>query len=200
MPIINPGFNPKTPAAKLPPGQSQVMNWPVLTYGPTPRTATADWSLVIDGEVEQPLTLSWADFNALPAKHMVTDIHCVTHWSRLGMPWDGVALEELIERAGGLKPTAKFLLAACDGGYTTNLPLADVMGGQAMVATKADGTPLPAEHGGPARLFVPHLYFWKSAKWVRRLTFSATDQPGFWEVNGYHNHGDPWKEERYSDG
>lgn len=113
------------------------------------------------------------------------------------MPWEGVSLDELIKQAGGLSDKAKFLIISSYGGYTTNLPVADVLNGQALVATMADGQPLPAEHGGPARLFVPHLYFWKSAKWVRRLSFTPQDHPGFWEVNGYHNYGDPWREQRY---
>ncbi len=126
-----------------------------------------------------------------------TDIHCVTRWSKLDTVWRGVSLDELFARAG-LKPEATHILASCYGGYTTNLPLADVTDGKAMVAHDFDGKPLEAVHGGPARLFVPHLYFWKSAKWVNRITLLDHDQPGFWEVNGYHNHGDPWTEERYS--
>lgn len=198
MSIINPGFRGRPHKGKrLPPGQSEVMQWPVLTYGPTPHIDTKTWTLKIDGEVNTPITLNWQEFNALPQTEKVTDIHCVTRWSRLNMPWIGVSVDELIARAGGLTDRAHFLIAVCDGEYTTNLPVGDVTGERAMVATKAHGEPLPAIHGGPARLFVPHLYFWKSAKWVRKLTFVARDQPGFWEVNGYHNYGDPWKEQRY---
>jgi len=197
MTIINPGFKPKNEETHLPPGQSEVKDWPVLTYGATPHLDTAGWTLTIDGEVNKPITLSWEQFNALPKTKMVTDIHCVTHWSRLGMPWEGVSLDDLLAAAGGVTAKARFVLPSCEGGYTTNVPLADVTGGQAMVATMADGAPLADEHGGPARMFVPHLYFWKSAKWVRRLTLSEKDVPGFWEVNGYNNVGDPWKEQRY---
>lgn len=198
MRIINSTFKGKPHAdKKLPPGQSEVIEWPVLTYGPTPHVKTTEWSLKIDGEVTSPITLDWETFLKLPHTKKITDIHCVTRWSRLGMPWEGIALDDLIEAAGGLTDNAKFVIATCDGGYTTNLPIADVLNGQALVAFKAHDQPLPAEHGGPARLFVSHLYFWKSAKWVRQLTFTAEDHPGFWERNGYHNYGDPWREQRY---
>ena len=198
MAIINRGFRGRQSQGKpLPPGQSVVEEWPVLTYGPTPRIDTKDWSLTIDGAVNKPITFNWDQFNALPKSQQLTDIHCVTRWSRLNMPWEGVSVDELIAQAGGLTDKARFVIAASYGGYTTNLPVADIVNGQALVATMVDGQPLPAEHGGPARLFVPHLYFWKSAKWVRQLTFVPEDHPGFWEVNGYHNRGDPWKEQRY---
>ena len=153
--------------------------------------------LTIDGEVKHPVTLGWEAFNKLPKTTLTVDIHCVTRWSRLGMEWRGVSIDELIAQAGGLTDKAMFLIVESEGAYTTNLPVMDVMGEQAMVATHAHGEPLTAEHGGPARLFVPHLYFWKSAKWVHKLTFTAEDRPGFWEVNGYHNYGDPWREQRY---
>src|SRR6185369_14550170 len=195
---VNEGFQGKPPGSKrLPPGQSPVTRWPVLTYGPTQHVGTDRWSLAIDGEVKTPVTLDWQAFNKLPKTTMLTDIHCVTRWSRLGMEWEGVTVDELIAQAGGLTDKAMFVVAESEGDYTTNLPVMDVLGEQAMVATHAHGEPLTAEHGGPARLFVPHLYFWKSAKWVKRLTFTAEDQPGFWEVNGYHNYGDPWREQRY---
>ena len=198
MALINPGFrSPKRHEQNLPPGQSIVEGWPVLTYGPTPRVATANWELVIDGEVHAPVTLDWETFNRLPRTTMKTDIHCVTRWSKLGMEWEGVSLVELIRQAGGLKDDARYLIVASYGGYTTNLPVADIINGQALVATQAQGESLTPEHGGPARLFVPHLYFWKSAKYVNRLTFATRDHPGFWEVNGYHNYGDPWREQRY---
>lgn len=198
MAIINPGFRGRGDRDKrVPPGQSVVKDWPVLTYGPTPMIPTEQWALEITGAVNEPVILDWETFMALPKTQLKTDIHCVTRWSRLDMPWEGVSIDELIRVAGGLTDDAKFLLAESYGGYTTNLPIADVLDGQAMVATHADGEPLPAEHGGPARLFVPHLYFWKSAKWVRTLTFVDHDEPGFWEVNGYHNYGDPWREQRY---
>ena len=182
---------------RIPPGQYLERGFPVLSYGPTPQVDTADWSLTIDGLVEHEITLTWDDLLALPHVEKKTDIHCVTRWSKLDTVWQGVSLDELFARAG-VKPEATHILASCYGGYTTNLPLSDATDGKAMVAHIFDGKPLAAEHGGPARLFVPHLYFWKSAKWVNRITLLDHDQPGFWEVNGYHNHGDPWTEERYS--
>jgi DMSO/TMAO reductase YedYZ molybdopterin-dependent catalytic subunit len=198
MAIINPGFkSPTNRNGHLPPGQTEVHSWPVLTYGPTPHIDTGDWSLDVDGEVNFFTRLNWQQFNDLPKTNLTTDIHCVTRWSKLGMQWEGVSIDELIKLAGGLRSGAHFLIASSYGGYTTNLPVADVIKGQAMVATMAEGQQLIPEHGGPARLFVPHLYFWKSAKYLNRLTFTTKDDPGFWEVNGYHNYGDPWKEERY---
>jgi len=201
MSIVNKDFTGKggDNSRRLPPGQTQVTSWPVLSYEPTPHIDTEEWSLTIDGEVNSPITINWETFNNLSQTQLKTDIHCVTRWSRFDMPWEGVSIEDLISLAGGLKPNANFLLAKSFGGYTTNLPIWDVLGSRAMIATHADGEPLTDEHGGPARLFVPHLYFWKSAKWISQLTFSKTDKSGFWEVNGYHNYGDPWKEERYSD-
>jgi DMSO/TMAO reductase YedYZ molybdopterin-dependent catalytic subunit len=201
MAIVNEGFIGKGGAQhkRLPPGQSVTIQWPVLTYGPTPRVDTKTWTLTIDGAVNKPITVNWEEFNKLAMTQLTTDIHCVTRWSRFGMEWDGVSLDDLIGLAGGLTPDAKFLIATTVEGYTTNVPVRDIINNQALVATHAHGEPLTAEHGGPARLFVPHLYFWKSAKWIQRITFTPTDYPGFWEVNGYHNYGDPWKEERYSD-
>jgi len=181
----------------VPPGQSVVGSWPVLTYGPTPVIDTKDWRLEIDGGVKKPLELTWEQFNELPKTKIETDIHCVTRWSKLGMTWEGVTLDELIKVAGGLSGDTHFLIASCYGGYTTNLPIEDVLSGKALIATHAEGKPLSAEHGAPARLFVPHLYLWKSAKYIKGLTFAAHDYPGFWEVNGYHNYGDPWREQRY---
>jgi DMSO/TMAO reductase YedYZ molybdopterin-dependent catalytic subunit len=198
MAVINPGFmSPERRDGHLPPGQSLVSGWPVLTYGPTPHIDTKDWRLDIDGEVNQPISFTWEEFNQLPKTTMETDIHCVTRWSKLGMEWEGVSLDELIKRAGGLTESANHLFASSYGGYTTNVPAEDVTGGRALVATHADGEPLSPVHGAPARLFVPHLYFWKSAKYLNRLTFTERDHPGFWEVNGYHNYGDPWREQRY---
>jgi DMSO/TMAO reductase YedYZ molybdopterin-dependent catalytic subunit len=198
MAVINPGFmSPERNFPRIPPGQSVVVAWPVLTYGPTPHIDTADWSLEITGEVKKPITLSWAAFNKLPKTTMQTDIHCVTRWSKLGMKWQGVSIDELIKLVGGLTDMGHHLFASCYGGYTTNLPIEDVTDGKAMVATHADGEPLAPAHGAPARLFVPHLYFWKSAKYLNKLTFVDRDRMGFWEINGYHNHGDPWHEERY---
>jgi DMSO/TMAO reductase YedYZ molybdopterin-dependent catalytic subunit len=198
MAIINPGFHsPKIRRPQVPPGQSVVVTWPVLTYGPTPHIDTNEWQLEVKGEVKKPITLNWAEFNNLPKSRLHTDIHCVTRWSKLDMDWDGVSIDELIEQAGGLTKNANHLIAYCYGGYTTNLPIEDVTGGKALVATHADGEPLAPAHGAPARLFVPHLYFWKSAKYINKLIFTDRDHMGFWEVNGYHNYGDPWKEQRY---
>jgi DMSO/TMAO reductase YedYZ molybdopterin-dependent catalytic subunit len=198
MALFNPGFkSPGQRDKRVPPGQSVVNSWPVLTYGPTPHIDTKTWTLEIDGEVKKPLKLDWKEFNDLPKTTLNTDIHCVTRWSKLGMEWQGVSLDELIKLAGGLTKDAHHLIASSYGGYTTNLPVQDVTGGQALVATHAEGKPLEPEHGGPARLFVPHLYFWKSAKYINNLTFVAHDHPGFWEINGYHNYGDPWREQRY---
>ncbi len=144
--------------------------------------------------MEKPVAWSWEEFVALPSETFTVDIHCVTKWSKLDTTWTGVSLDTLLEQA---VPKAKLVLAFCDGGYTTNLPLADLMARRAWIAYKYDAEPLEPEHGGPARLLVPHLYFWKSAKWVRGIELRDYDQPGFWEGYGYHNHGDPWKEQRY---
>jgi DMSO/TMAO reductase YedYZ molybdopterin-dependent catalytic subunit len=198
MALINPGFkSPERHDRRVPPGQSVVDGWPVLTYGPTPLIDTKDWRLEIDGEVKNPIELNWQEFNELPKTTLKTDIHCVTRWSKLGMLWEGVSLDELVKLAGGLTDKTHYLVASSYGGYTTNLPVEDVLGGKAIVATHAEGKPLTPEHGAPARLFVPHLYFWKSAKYIKGLTFTNYDHPGFWEVNGYHNYGDPWREQRY---
>lgn len=202
MSVINKGFKKQSNQGgherQLPPGQTEVVQWPVLSYSPTPHIPTDSWSLTIDGEVKKPITLDWKQFNALPMSTQLTDIHCVTRWSRFGMKWEGVSLDELIMQAGGLTEDAKFVIATTFEGYTTNLPVQDVLNGQAMVALKAHDEPLTPDHGGPARLFVPHLYLWKSAKWIKQLTFTKEDHPGFWEVNGYNNYGDPWLEQRYS--
>jgi DMSO/TMAO reductase YedYZ molybdopterin-dependent catalytic subunit len=152
------------------------------------------WSLSIEGEFEPPLRWSWEEFRALPSEHITKDIHCVTKWSKLDTRWEGVSLDTLLE---GVKSSAQFVVADSDGGYTTNLPLEAVTGGKAWVVFGYDSEPLAPEHGGPARLFVPALYFWKSAKWVRGFRLLTEDQPGFWEGYGYHNYGDPWREQRY---
>jgi DMSO/TMAO reductase YedYZ molybdopterin-dependent catalytic subunit len=166
----------------------------VLSAGPTPRTPLEDWSLTIDGAVDEPCRWSWQEFRALPSETVTVDIHCVTKWSKLDTTWTGVPIDALLD---GLETSAQFATASCDGGYTTNLPLEDLLGGRAWVAYEYGGEPLEPEHGGPARLLVPHLYFWKSAKWLRRLIFTVEDEPGFWEAYGYHNYGDPWREQRY---
>ena len=182
---------------RTPPGQYLTNDFPVLSAGPTPRTPLDRWSLTIDGLVSRPVTWSWQEYLALPARDWVVDISCVTKWTHLDMRWRGVALDTLLEGID-LDQRAAFLIAECDGSYTTNVPLADVLNGQAFVASEYDGSPLAPEHGGPARLVVPARYFWKSAKWVRRLRITDRDAPGFWESLGYHNRGDQWLEERYS--
>ena len=183
---------------RLPPGQYNTGDgWPVLSYEPTPRLDTATWTFSIDGLVENPQTWSWADLHHMPPSTYEGDIHCVTTWSKFDMTFNGVSVDTLLDLAG-LRAEAAFVMARSHTGYTTNLPLADVTGGKAWVAWTVDGKPLPVEHGGPARLLVPHLYFWKSAKWIRGLVMQADDDPGFWEQYGYHLHGDPWREERYS--
>ena len=182
---------------RLPPGQYDTgRQWPVLTAEATPKIDAAAWSFAIEGLVDRPSTWTWDEMHALPPSTYSGDIHCVTTWSKLGMTFTGVSIDTLLEAAGP-KPAATHVLAFCHTGYTTNLPLADVTGGRAWVAWEVDGQPLPRQHGGPARLLVPHLYFWKSAKWIAGLQLLDRDEPGFWEQNGYHNHGDPWKEQRY---
>ena len=187
---------PADPSGRVPPGQRVTEKFPVLTAG-TPRvTPKEKWTLTIDGLVETPFTLDWDGFNALPMQEFTVDIHCVTRWSKLDTVWRGVSLDILFEQAG-IKHEAAYVQAHADGDYSSNLKLADVTGDQAFVATEFGGQPLTEEHGGPARLVVPKLYFWKSAKWVRRLTLAEWDIKGFWERLGYHNYGDPWKEQRY---
>jgi DMSO/TMAO reductase YedYZ molybdopterin-dependent catalytic subunit len=181
-------------ATRVPPGQYVVDDFPVLSAGPTPRTDTADWSFRIDGEIDAPLSWTWDELMALPQETFTVDIHCVTKWSKLDTTWTGVSIDTLLD---GVDTEAEHIVASCDGDYTTNVPLEDVTGGRAWLAHTFAGEPLAAEHGGPARLLVPHLYFWKSAKWVRGLTLTIEDQPGFWELAGYHNYGDPWREQRY---
>jgi DMSO/TMAO reductase YedYZ molybdopterin-dependent catalytic subunit len=179
---------------RLPPGQYAESGFPVLTAGPTPQVETAEWSLTVDGMVSAPQSWSWEQFGSLPSEDVPCDIHCVTKWSKLGTTFRGVPLDALLEAAG---PQGGYATAFSYGGYTTNLALDDLTGGKAWVVTEHEGEPLPREHGGPARLLVPHLYFWKSAKWLAGLRVMDHDEPGFWEQNGYHNRGDPWQEQRY---
>jgi DMSO/TMAO reductase YedYZ molybdopterin-dependent catalytic subunit len=200
-PFIARGFHSHrdaAPAGRLPPGQYETRDFPVLSAGPTPRTPLAKWDFTIRDSDGQSVRWSWDELQALPHDMPTVDIHCVTKWSKFDTKWDGVSVDTLLDaaRARGLKDGA-YVLAFSDGGYTTNLPLADVSNGQAWVAFGFAGAPLAPEHGGPARLLVPHLYFWKSAKWVRGLTLMTHDEPGFWEQLGYHNRGDPWREQRY---
>jgi DMSO/TMAO reductase YedYZ molybdopterin-dependent catalytic subunit len=171
-----------------------VHDWPVLTAGPTPDIQTDEWSFAIKVEGGVVHRWNWDELQAVGVEDIVTDIHCVTHWSKLDMDWRGVSLDRLMEN---VETSYDYVMVQSYGGYTTNLPLDDLPGGKAWIATEAEGDPLTAEHGGPARLLVPHLYFWKSAKWVRGMELMPTDDPGFWEQNGYHLRGDPWLEERY---
>jgi DMSO/TMAO reductase YedYZ molybdopterin-dependent catalytic subunit len=198
MSLISRGFRRRQPAlpegVELPPGQHLVDDFPVLSAGPTPRVALEHWDLAVDGAVGAPQSWSWDEFRSLPSETVTCDIHCVTSWSKLGTVWQGVSVDTLL---AGAEPTGGFVSVECDGGYTTNLPLDDVTAGEAWVAFAYDGAPLEREHGGPARLLVPHLYLWKSAKWVRRIVVTEHDELGFWETLGYHRRGDPWREQRY---
>ena len=196
MGIVSPGFSGRRRDAdeKLPPGQYLVTDFPVLSAGPTPRVDTGKWELRITTETGQVHRWDWAAFRALPAEEPTADIHCVAKWSKLGTHWRGVSLDTLL---AGVDTSAGFAVAHSYGGYTTNLPLADVTGGQAWVVWEHEGKPLSREHGGPVRMIVPHLYFWKSAKWVTGLRLMLRDSPGFWEKLGYHDYGDPWREQRY---
>ncbi len=179
---------------RLPPGQSLVEDWPVLSAGATPRIDTADWNFTIKDETGTDHSWTWDEMQALGLEDVTVDIHCVTHWTKLDMAWRGVPLDRLFE---DVESQFDYVMAHSYGGYTTNVPLEDLLDGKSWIAFEADGEPLTPEHGGPARLLVPHLYFWKSAKWVRGLTMMPRDDPGFWEQSGYHLHGDPWQEERY---
>jgi DMSO/TMAO reductase YedYZ molybdopterin-dependent catalytic subunit len=183
-----------TDPSRVPPGQYLTADFPVLSAGPTPHTPLQEWSFTIRGALDEPISWTWEEFIALPAETITVDIHCVTKWTKLDTNWRGVSLDTLL---AAVNTEAQYLTARSDGGYTTNLALRDVTDGKAWVAYEFGGERLESEHGGPARLLVPHLYFWKSAKWVRGLTFTADDEPGFWEGYGYHNHGDPWLEQRY---
>jgi DMSO/TMAO reductase YedYZ molybdopterin-dependent catalytic subunit len=196
-PVSRGFFGHRRPVAdpdRVPPGQYVTGDFPVLSAGPTPHTPLEEWSFTIRGAVTEAVSWPWVEFLALPSETVAVDIHCVTKWSKLDTEWRGVSLDTLLL---GIKASAEYATAWSDGGYTTNLSLADLTGGKAWVVYEYGGEPLEAEHGGPARLLVPHLYFWKSAKWVRGLTLTLGDEPGFWEHYGYHNRGDPWLEQRY---
>lgn len=183
--------------ARIPPGQHLVLDFPVLSAGPTPPVDLANWRLSLD-DGESPLAeWTWQQFLALPQTDLTVDIHCVTTWSKLDTHWKGVSIDTLLEAAGLTEPPQPYVLAHCEGGYTTNIPVEDLLDGKAMIAFEFGGEALDPEHGGPARLLVPHLYFWKSAKWVQKLQFVDPEIPGFWEENGYHIYGDPWREQRY---
>ena len=183
---------------RVPPGQYVTRDFPVLTAGPTQRTPLESWSLSLQRGGELISRWSWIEFEALPQTERTTDIHCVTKWTKLDTQWRGVTFDDIMKAAGLSSAPNMYVMAHCDGGYTTNLPVADLVDGKAMIATHFDNMPIPATHGGPARLLVPHLYFWKSAKWVRRLDFMEANTPGFWESMGYHIYGDPWREQRYT--
>jgi DMSO/TMAO reductase YedYZ molybdopterin-dependent catalytic subunit len=179
--------------SRVPPGQYVTTDFPVLSAGPTPHTPLDEWSLTITGG-DASARWTWDEFRALPSEQFTVDVHCVTKWSKLDTTWEGIPVETLLN---AVEHDAPYVLAWSDGGYTTNLPVEDIVDGKAWVAYAFDGEPLDPEHGGPARLVVPHLYFWKSAKWVRGLRLLEEDEPGFWEQNGYHLYGDPWREQRY---
>ncbi|HET6653229.1 MAG TPA: sulfite oxidase-like oxidoreductase [Nocardioides sp.] len=196
MGIVTRGFGGRRQleAASLPPGQHLTDGFPVLTAGPTQYVDTGDWSLTVTTETGEKQSWSWADLMAMSIEDIEVDIHCVTRWSKLATRWRGVPVDAFFEK---VESAADYVMAHSYGGYTTNLPLEDLLDRRAWVAFEYDDGPLPAEHGGPVRLLVPHLYFWKSAKWLNGFTMMTGDEPGFWEGFGYHNYGDPWREERY---
>ncbi|MDN4640870.1 sulfite oxidase-like oxidoreductase [Agreia sp. PsM10] len=196
MAVFSRGFGARRRESdpELPPGQYLTEDFPVLSAGPTPRIDTADWSFSITTESGAVTTWSWDELMALPIEDVHTDIHCVTRWSKLGTSWRGVSLDTLF---ADIDTSDAYTMIESYGGYTTNVPLEDLQGGKAWIAFEFDGEPLDPEHGGPARLLVPHLYFWKSAKWVHGIRMHSDDDPGFWEQNGYNMYGDPWKEQRY---
>ena len=200
-PPISRGFFRRRPvdakANRIPPGQHLTSDFPVLSAGPTPKTDLKTWTFSLREGRDQLARWTWDEFEALPQTEQRRDIHCVTTWSKLDTNWRGVTIDTLLEAAGIDPPTA-YAMIHCDGGYTTNVPVEDLLDGKAMIATQYEGLPLAPAHGGPARLLVPHLYFWKSAKWARSLEFIEEDQPGFWEQLGYNLYGDPWKEQRYA--
>ncbi|WP_330280881.1 molybdopterin-dependent oxidoreductase [Streptomyces sp. NBC_00588] len=196
MTFISRGFHGRRPSAvtKLPPGQYETTGFPVLSAGPTPRIRKDDWQLTVSSETGKRHVWDWAGLMALPAESPTVDLHCVTKWSKFGTEWRGVSLDVLL---ADVETAAEHVLIGSYGGYTTNIPLADLVDGKAWIAYGYGGGDLAPEHGGPARLLVPHLYLWKSAKWVRDIELRQSDLPGFWESAGYHNYGDPWREQRY---
>ena len=188
----------RSDSERLPPGQHLVKNWPVLDLGQQPMVKTDEWQLEVTGAVEHPVTLDWAAFGQLPVSTETTDMHCVTTWSRYDNRWKGVSTHDFLALVMPSN-TARYVMLTSYDGYTTNLPLDDFAAADAMLATHWNGALLSRDHGGPMRLIVPHLYLWKSAKWLRRIDFLTDDKAGFWEVNGYHMRGDPWREQRYTD-
>jgi DMSO/TMAO reductase YedYZ molybdopterin-dependent catalytic subunit len=198
MTVVSRGFGGRREVdPRVPPGQYRTDDFPVLTAGPTPLISTGDWALDVTSLDGTSQSLSWPDLMALPVEEFTVDLHCVTKWSKLGTRWRGVPIAHVLEAVGADLEGVEHVMAHSHGGYTTNLPLQDLLGGQAWIAFEFDGEPLAAAHGGPARLLVPHLYLWKSAKWVNRLELRLEDQLGFWENFGYHAYGDPWREQRY---
>ncbi|OBG68199.1 sulfite oxidase-like oxidoreductase [Mycobacterium sp. E735] len=197
MTVVNKGFRGRRAESgpELPPGQHLTGDFPVLQAGPTPRIDLDDWRFTIRNELGAEHSWTWAQLKLLPSERLNVDIHCVTTWSKLNTKWEGVSLDTLFE---SIDTAAGFALVGSYGGYTTNLPLGDLLGGKAWIVYAYQGAPLGPVHGGPARLLVPHLYFWKSAKWVRSIELRDSDTPGFWEGLGYHNYGDPWREQRYA--
>ena len=193
---LTPGFQgrPRPTGVALPPGQYEVTDFPVLSAGPTPHVPLESWELVIRNEDGADWRWSWHELQRLPQEDARVDLHCVTRWSKFGTSWRGVSLDVLL---ADVTSSAQYALVGCYGGYTTNLPVADLLGGKAWIAHTYDGAPLAPVHGGPARLLVPHLYLWKSAKWVRSIQLLRDEQRGFWEQLGYHDYGDPWREQRY---
>jgi DMSO/TMAO reductase YedYZ molybdopterin-dependent catalytic subunit len=194
--IVSRGFagRRRSGSDRLPPGQYLENGFPVLQTGPTEIVDTATWLLIITTETGEAHTWTWEQFRALPSEEVTTDIHCVTQWTKLGTAWRGVSCDVLLD---GVETSAGFVMAHSYGGYTTNMPLADLRDGKAWIAYEYDGAPLHPDHGGPARLLVPHLYLWKSAKWIRELELMPRDRRGFWELGGYHDYGDPWHEQRF---
>jgi DMSO/TMAO reductase YedYZ molybdopterin-dependent catalytic subunit len=197
MTIVNNGFRGRRTesARQLPPGQHLTADFPVLQAGPTPRIDLDEWKFSIRNEHGEQHGWTWTELQGLPRQQLTVDIHCVTSWSKLDTRWEGVSLDTLFE---SVDTAAEFALIGSYGGYTTNIPLADLLGGKAWIVYTYQGEPLTATHGGPARLLVPHLYFWKSAKWVRSIELCDRDTLGFWERLGYHSYGDPWREQRYA--
>jgi DMSO/TMAO reductase YedYZ molybdopterin-dependent catalytic subunit len=197
MAVVNKGFRGRHAESvrQLPPGQHLSADFPVLQAGPTPRIDLDDWRFTIRDELGAQHRWTWAELQALPRQRLTVDIHCVTSWSKLDTEWEGVSLDTIFE---SVDSSAQFAMIGSYGGYTTNIPVADLLGGKAWIVYGYQGEPLPAAHGGPARLLVPHLYFWKSAKWVRSIVLRNDDTLGFWEGLGYHNYGDPWREQRYA--
>jgi DMSO/TMAO reductase YedYZ molybdopterin-dependent catalytic subunit len=201
-------MNPQDPPAdtttsptrepRLPPGQIRTEKWPVLHYGSVPKVDLKGWDFRVQGLVEHPQRWTWDEFQELPRVRVHSDIHCVTRWSRFDNVWEGVSMVEVLRRAG-VRPEARHAIILAEQGFTTNLPLSELTHDDVLLADKHDGQPLTPDHGWPLRLVVPRRYFWKSAKWIRSIELSASDRPGFWEQNGYHNDADPWREERFSD-